>query len=114
VGAGLIRRDATQRFARRSQEWSARGRQQDTSYACRALTGHALENCVVLAIDRNQSRTTLSHSVHEQRAGHYKRFLVGQQNALAGAGCGQARSQSGCTDNGRHDDIDLLMSRYIA
>ena len=45
----------------------------------------ALEDRVVLAVDRQQGRAAALHRRHEQRAADDQRFLVGEQHALAGA-----------------------------
>jgi hypothetical protein len=47
-----------------------------------------------------------AHRVQEQLAAHHQRFLVGQQQALAGAGRGQAGRQAGGADDGGHHGVD--------
>jgi hypothetical protein len=61
----------------------------------------------VLAVDRQQGRAVLAHGVHEQLAGHHQRFLVGQQDLLAGAGGGQGRRQAGGADDGGHHGVGV-------
>ena len=59
----------------------------------------ALEHRVVLAVDRQQRRAVLAHRAHEQRPGHHQRFLVGEEQPLAGARAAQDRGKSDCPDN---------------
>ena len=73
---------------------------------------HALEDRVVLAVDRHQHRTALARGIDEQRARHHQRFLVGDQDVLAGARRRQRRRQPGSPDDGRHHDVHLGTGGY--
>ena len=61
----------------------------------------ALENRVVLAVDRHDRGAGVASGVHQQLAGEHQRFLVGEQDALAGAHCGERGRQPGGTDDGK-------------
>jgi hypothetical protein len=91
----------------------AEGRQDHAHHAARSLSGeiaggHALENRIVFAVDRDQLGARLTHFIHEQPAGHDQRFLVGEQHALGGSHRRQGRRQPGSTHDRRHHDIDVI------
>ncbi len=98
----------------RAQERPARRGEQHAPHAGGATAAHALKDRVVLAVDRNQRRAALAHRLHEQRAGHDQRFLVRQQDALAGARGGEAGAQAGSADDRGHDRVDLRVRRDLA
>ena len=68
-----------------------------------AIQRQALEDGRVFRIDRQQGRPALAHRVHEEGTAHHQGLLVGQHQALAGAGGSQAGRQAGCADDGGHD-----------
>src|SRR5690606_37848369 len=57
------------------------------------------------AVDRHDLGAGVADGGHDQLAGQDQGFLVGQQQALAGAGRGQGRAQSGGTDDGRDHGV---------
>src|SRR4249919_1538907 len=67
--------------------------------------GQALEDRVVLAVDRHDGGVRRTHRLHQQFAGEHQRFLVGEQQALArvrgGERGGQARRADDRGDDGR-------------
>ena len=98
------------------QERPARCGQQDALHAGRRdarrrVARQALEHRVVLAVDGQQRGAGLAHRLHQQRPGHDQRFLVGQQQSLAGARRGERGTQSRGADDGRHDAVDFRESR---
>ena len=66
----------------------------------------------MLAVNRQQPAPPGSHGLHEDLATDHQRLFVGEQQALAGARRRHAGWQPRSTDDGRHDDIGLLMFRY--
>jgi hypothetical protein len=101
------------------QEGAAGRGQQDLRHAgrfrlARVVAGQRLEDRIVLAVDRQQGRLVLAHGVHEQLAGHHQRFLVGQQDLLAGARGGQGRRQAGGADDGGHHGVGVRAGRDVA
>ena len=77
----------------------------------RVVRGQALEDRVVLAVDRQQRRAAFRDRVHEQRAAHHQRFLVGEQDALAGARRGERGGQARGADDRREHRVDLGQRR---
>ena len=65
----------------------------------------------MLAVDWKHGGAMLTHGVHEERAGHDQRLLVGQQHALAGAHSSERRAQPCCADDGRHHGIAVGVAR---
>jgi hypothetical protein len=66
----------------------------------RPSTGQTLENGIVFGIQRQQVATAAFQRIQQQGAGHHHRFLVGQEQALAGARGGQRGLKAGGTDDG--------------
>ena len=100
-------------------EWATRCRQQNPAHADLAqaagkITGHALEDGVVLAVQRQQHRSALTHRLHKECAGHDQGFFVGQQDFLASIDCRQGRAQTCRTDNRRHHHIHVRIGRDLA
>ncbi len=52
--------------------------------------GHALEDGVVFAVDRQQGRPPAAHGLHEEAPGHDQGLLVGEQDALAARAAARA------------------------
>jgi hypothetical protein len=65
----------------------------------------------MLAVDGQQRGAAGAHRLQEQVAAHHQRFLVGQQQALAGAGRRQAGRQAGGADDGGHHGVDRFVRR---
>ena len=110
--AGLLGRDCGELIGGRGAEGPARGGEHDTAYAGaaqrpRSPGGKALEDGVVLAVDRQELRAAVAHGVQEQTPGHHQRLFVGEQHALARSRCGQAGLETGGTDDGGHHRVDL-------
>ncbi|MNF80884.1 hypothetical protein D3C84_631370 [compost metagenome] len=59
----------------------------------------------MLTVDRQQDGAAFAHSLHEQCTGHDQRFFVGEEDFLARLDRCQCRTQTCCTDNGRHHCI---------
>lgn len=59
----------------------------------------------MFAVDRDDLRAGRSGGAGQQFAGQHQRFLVGQQQALAGACGGQGGGQPGGAHDGGHDGI---------
>ena len=78
------------------------------------ITGHALENRIVFAVQRQQHGATLAHSLHKERAGHHQRLFIGQQDLFAGIDRGQCRAQPCRANNGGHHSVDFGISRDLA
>ena len=99
-------------------ERAAGGGEQDAADAGRARTtvvtgGQALEDGVVLAVDGQQRRAVHARQFRQHRAGQHHRFLVGQQQALAGARGSEARLEAGRAHDGCHDDIDIRVRGHL-
>ena len=60
----------------------------------------------MLRIDRQQLHALPLHRRHEEIAGRYQAFLVGEGNIRAGLDRREGRRQSCRTDDGRDDEID--------
>lgn len=119
VGTGLLGADIHELGHRRFTKRPAGGGQQDAAYAylgqaAGVITRQALEDRVVLTVDRQQYSATAPHCLHEQGAGHHQRFLVGQQHLLARLDRRQGRTQAGGADNRRHHGIDLGSRSHLA
>ncbi|MNZ98889.1 hypothetical protein D3C78_1181940 [compost metagenome] len=119
MGTGLLRRGLAQALQRPAAERPARGGEQDPAHAdlpqaARIVARHALEDGVVLAVDRQQLCPMGLHRLHEQGPGHHQGFLVGQQHALARLHRRQGRLEAGSADDGRHHRIHLGMRRHFA
>src|SRR5450830_2008717 len=118
VGAGLVRRHMFKISQRSLTERTTGSRKKnpphaDLAQATGKITGHALENRVVLTVERQQYRATLAHSLHKECAGHDQRFFISQQDFLAGIDSGQGRAQASGSDNGRHHSIHLGIGRNL-
>ena len=113
--AGFVRRHRGQSLGRPfgiiAERAAGGGQQQlldtDRRQAITMLGRQALEDGIVLGIDRQQGRPVLFHRIHEQLPGTHQRFLVGQQHALAGPHRRQCRQQASRTDDGGHHAIDF-------
>ncbi|MNX84668.1 hypothetical protein D3C86_1164780 [compost metagenome] len=114
--AGLVGRDAVQRLQRAVQERPARGGEHQPLHARAAgrRARQALEDRVVLAVQRQQRGAVRGHRAHEQRAGHHERLLVRQQDLLARARRRQRRQQPRRTDDGRHHRVAARRLRDLA
>src|SRR5882757_4162808 len=91
---------------------TAGGSQDDSRDAARGITRqvarrHALENCIMFAIDWNELGARMAHFIHEEPPGHDQRLLVGEKYALAGTHRRQGRLQPGGTHNGCHHHVHV-------
>lgn len=119
MGTGLLRRDIVQLLQRRFAKRPARGSQHDPpntdgTQPASEVAGQALEDRIVLAVDRQQHSATLPNGLHEQGTGHDQRFLVGQQYLLARLHRSQRRTQAGSSDNRGHDCVYPRVCGYFA
>ena len=110
VPAGLIRCGGGDLPGRPGAEWpTGRGEDQPAHGLLRihagTAVGQALEDGVVLAIDRQQRHAGCPAGAGKQRPGHDDRFLVGQQQCLCRPGRSQCGRQTGCPHDGGHDQI---------
>jgi hypothetical protein len=110
VCAGLVRGHRGERLERGVTERPTGGGQQQLAHAAaveaaREASGQALEDGVVLRIDRQQLGTTGRDGIHEQPPGHHQRLLVGEQDAPTGTRRGQRRQQARRADDGRDHDL---------
>ncbi len=85
----------------------ARGRQQNPLDPYRIESGgktrrHALEDRIVLAVDRQDLGPAGLGLGHEDRPRNHQRLFVGQQHAPPQPHRRQCRQHTGCTDDGRH------------
>ncbi|MNZ91044.1 hypothetical protein D3C78_1100180 [compost metagenome] len=116
---GLLRTDLSQIGQRRFAKRSTGGCEQDTSHtylrqATGIIAGQTLEDCVVLAVDRQQYGTAALHGLHKQGARHDQRLFIGQQHLLARLNRRQGRAQTRRADNRGHHGIDLRGCRHLA
>src|SRR5579871_4372799 len=72
--------------------------------AARTPGRQALEDRVVLAVDRQELRAAGRHRLEQQAPGHDQRLLVGEQHALAGPGGRERRGEPRAADDRRHHD----------
>ena len=70
-----------------------------------AFARQALEDRVVLGIDRQQLAAARVERGAQQRPGHHDRFLVREQQALAGARGRERRFEPGGADDRRDDGV---------
>ena len=61
----------------------------------------------MLAVDRQERCAAVANGRHEQLTADDERFLVGEQNPLAGARCRERRTEARRTDNRREHRIDI-------
>ena len=89
--------------------------EQDPPHARRAgrarSARQALEDRVVLAVDRQQRRAAVCDGRHEDGPTDHERLLVREQNALARGGRRQRRAQSRRTDDGRKNGVGRRQRR---
>ena len=115
VAAGLLRRHVGHRFRRAVAERATGCGEQDAAHArrtqvAREIARQALEDRVVLAVDRHQRRAVTAQLADEQAAGHHQRLLVGQQHPLAVASRLERGHQAGGPDDRRHHDRRIRMA----
>ena len=117
MGAGLLRRDRGESSAagvRRNGPPEAVSSTRRTPWpgtpGLRAGR-QALEDRVVLAVDRDQGGAAAARRLDQQRPGHHQRFLVGEQHALAGSRRRQRRRQAGRADDRRHHGVHRRQCR---
>ena len=103
----LGRGDRGQARAIPAAERAAGSGQHDPAHALGLARTQALEHRAVLAVDRHDLRAGGAGGGDHQFAGQHQRFLVGQQQALAGARGGQGRGQPGGADDRRHHGVAL-------
>src|SRR5688572_17119308 len=112
----LFRRHRRQVFAPRAQEWAAGRGEQDARDARRGAAWgsarrQALEDRVVLAVDRQDGRARAPRSLEQESAREHQRFLVGQQDLLARSRGRERRRETDGADDGGHDGIRLRQRR---
>jgi len=73
----------------------------------------ALEDRVVLAVDRQQHRAADPHLLHENRPCDDQRLLVGEEEFLARCRRGERRAQPRRADDGGHDAVDARQRRDL-
>jgi hypothetical protein len=73
----------------------------------------ALEDGVVLAVDRHQRRPGALDRGEQQVPGHHQGFLVGEQQALAGLRGRERGTQPRGPHDGRHDALHLRQPRQV-
>src|SRR5688572_206240 len=116
--ASLVGCDPRHLGPRRPQERAPGGGQQYAAHAGRGRAGrrscrHALEDRVVLAVDRNECCPSLAGRRDQQRSSDDQRFLIREQDALAG-GCGRdRRRQTRRTHDRRHYNLDFRVAHSI-
>ncbi len=74
----------------------------------------ALEDGIVLAVDRQQLAPPSRTRGHEQSAGQHQRFLVREQDALAGSRRRQRRLEAGGADDRGHHRVGFGQGRDSA
>src|SRR5437763_10233838 len=104
MGTRLIGRYAIEIGRRTRAKRSARRRQENSSnprrlWQTRVVRREALEDGIVLAVDRQERCAAVANGRHEQLTADDERFLVGEQNPLAGARCRERRTEARRTDN---------------
>src|SRR5207237_7741003 len=89
---------------------AGRGEHDTPNLRCR-MSGDALEDRAVLAVDGHHfTRPRCARLPHEV-AGNYERFLVGQSNPLAALACDESRVKSGNPDDRVENDVNIVTRR---
>ena len=105
MGDGLGRRDRGQCVPLPAAERTTGGGEGDPCGHFAGVAGQALEDRVVLAVDRHDGGAMRLRRLHQQGARQHQRFLVGQQQAFAGAGGGEGGRQAGGADDRRDHGV---------
>ena len=116
VGAGLVRRDVAQRVAAAAAEGSARGGRAAGGArrrGCRRRAGTGRWRCVRCRSAAAWRRCRAA-AAHQHLAGEHHRFLVRQQQALAGAGRGEGRGDAGRADDGGDHGVARRIAAAIS
>ena len=105
--------DGTHLIERESTEGSAAGREKDFLYLAAIFTDERLEDCTMLAIDRQDRRMVLLREFADDLTGHNEGFLVGQRDRLTGFYGFDGRAQTCVSDHGCHNDVDGRHSDHL-
>ena len=92
------------------QRPAARG-QRDHPHFGQIVAVEALEDRVVLRIDRQQRRAVPRHRFGHHFAGGHQRFLVGERDGAALLDRGHHRGEPGAADDRGHGDVDRARRR---
>ena len=99
-------------IGRQAQKRAARRGQNDALERGAAASFQALENRVMLAIDRQQAYAAFAHRGRHHLARNNQHFLVGERDILARRDRGQGGTESERADQGRNHDRGRRMSRH--
>ena len=109
-GGDSLRRPGPERPARSGQDQTPNGTAR--IHAGSAIR-QALEDGIVLAVDRQQRDAGLAAGSAEKRAGHDDGFLVGQQHRACAARRRQRGRQARRPDDGGHDRVDARGAGHL-
>ena len=84
-----------------------------TSDARRIAAFEALENGVVLAVDREDVQAARRRGAHDDLAGHHQDFLAGDGQVFSGFERSERRTESARADDGDQDDIRFRVGDEI-
>ena len=116
VRAGLLGRDRVQGGGVAGAKRPARRGQDEAVNALGPggrVVRQGLEDGRMLGVDRQQGGAALAHGLQKHLGAHHQGFFVGQQQALARAGGGQAGREARRADDGRHDGVHLIAGRNL-
>ena len=118
MSAGLRRCHRRERVGRTFSEGPTGGCQKDPLHAARLeITGiigrQRLKDRIMFAINGQQTGAATTHGLHEHRAGHDQRFLIGQQNFFSGPCGGRRRRQPRRANDGGHHRVDLWQLCHV-
>ena len=104
--------DRREAVGRETKKRTTRSGQDDALERGAAASLEALENRVVLAIDRQQAYPALAHRGGHHFARYNQNFLIGECDVLAGGDRRERGSESERADQRRNHDCGVRMSRH--
>ena len=99
--------DRRQTFGRPVAEGAAARGEDDAPHARLRVAFQALEDGVVLAVDRQKPPAVLSGRGQDELSGEHEDFLGGEGEILAGRQCRQRGFKAGRADHGDEHDVGL-------
>src|SRR5687767_8499150 len=90
-------------------ERTAAGRQNNAFELFAAAGLQALENRAVLAIDRQDGRTSAGSQLHNQRTGHDERLFISDGDAATLRNGSPGASQAGTSDDGSQNNVNRIV-----
>src|SRR5262249_18720716 len=104
---GLLGCDSFKVLSRCFAKRPTRGGQDQAAYFTTVPGPQALIEGAVLAVDRNQQRSSLPGSFAQKLTGHDHRFLVGEGYCFARCNCTIGWVKSRSANSSRNNDVDI-------